>query len=63
MIPLGGLIVYTNNNRKLRVLAVWFVPVVLIPLIWAVYSISIGSFDEWLSGVLWQGTERQTSVL
>jgi hypothetical protein len=69
MIPLVGFLIYTNNtnnknkNKNLKVLGIWFIPVILIPLIWPAYSISQGQFDEWLNGVLWQGTERQESTL
>jgi hypothetical protein len=58
MVPLVGFLVYANNGRNLKVLGLWFIPVILIPLIWPAYSLSIGQFNEWLSGVLWQGTER-----
>jgi hypothetical protein len=62
MIPLVGfLVVYTNNknrNNLKKILALWFIPVILIPLIWPIYSIAVGQFDEWLKGVIWQGTGR-----
>src|SRR5437867_2650620 len=45
-----------HSRLKLKLLAVWFVPVVLIPLIWPVYSMSIGHINDWLDGVLWQAT-------
>jgi hypothetical protein len=41
----------------------WFIPVILIPLIWPLYAAYNGQFHEWLDGVLWQGTERQASYL
>jgi hypothetical protein len=47
----------------LKMLGIWFIPVILIPLIWPAYSIWVGHFDEWLNGVLWQGTGRQASIL
>jgi hypothetical protein len=37
----------------------WFIPVILIPLIWPLYAAYNGQFYEWLDGVLWQGTGRQ----
>jgi hypothetical protein len=45
-----------NRHSRLKLLAIWFVPVVLIPLIWPAYSISVGHLNEWLDGVLWQAT-------
>jgi dolichyl-phosphate-mannose-protein mannosyltransferase len=74
MILLVGYLVYTNannhkkelkfyilqfsNNRNLKTLGIWFIPVTLIPLIWTAYSISLGQFNYWLGGVIHQGTER-----
>jgi len=63
MVPLVGFLVYVNNDRNLKVLGLWFIPVILIPLIWPAYSILAGQYDEWLKGVLWQGTQRQESTL
>jgi hypothetical protein len=63
MIPLVGFLVYANNGRNFKVLGLWFIPVILIPLIWPAYSILAGQYDEWLNGVLWQGTQRQESTL
>src|SRR5918993_1504208 len=56
----------TNQNNKdktlktnislLKPLGIWFVPVVLIPMIWPAYAMSVGQIDEWIDGVLWQAT-------
>jgi Dolichyl-phosphate-mannose-protein mannosyltransferase len=45
-----------NRHSQLKLLAIWFIPVVLIPLIWPLYAISAGQLDAWLDGVLWQAT-------
>jgi Dolichyl-phosphate-mannose-protein mannosyltransferase len=45
-----------NRYSRLKALGIWFIPVVLIPMIWPAYAISIGHLDEWLDGVLWQAT-------
>ena len=64
MIPVVGFLIFTNNNKKrLKVLGLWFIPVILIPLIWPLYAAYNGQFHEWFDGVLWQGTERQASYL
>jgi Dolichyl-phosphate-mannose-protein mannosyltransferase len=68
MIPLVGFLVYSNDNknnnitRNLRVLGLWFMPVVLIPLIWPAYAISINQFDLWLHGIYFQ-THRGAQTL
>jgi hypothetical protein len=60
MIPLVGFLIYTNNtnDHKLRNLGLWFIPVILIPLIWPAHAMIIGEFDQWLDGVFWQAGER-----
>ena len=58
MIPLVGFFIFTNS-RSFKFLGLWLVPVILIPSLWPLYALSVGQFDEWLDGVLWQGTERR----
>lgn len=38
MIPLVGFLVYTNNKRDLKIVGLWFIPVILIPLAWPACS-------------------------
>jgi hypothetical protein len=61
IIPLAGFLFLFNNSdeRRWKFLGLWLIPVVSIPLIWPAYAISAGDFGEWLSGVLWQGGQRQ----
>jgi Dolichyl-phosphate-mannose-protein mannosyltransferase len=53
-------IINSNNINKrtksldIRALGVWFLPVVLIPLIWPAYAITVGQFDSWIQGVIYQ---------
>jgi hypothetical protein len=67
MIPLIGYLIcistnknQSNNNKNsrynhidIRKLGIWFIPVILIPLIWPIYSVSIGEFDLWLEDMIW----------
>ena len=69
LIPLVGFLIYTNNNnssssrkRRLKTLGLWVIPVILIPLIWPAYSISIGQFNLWWQGVLHQ-TDRTVNLI
>jgi hypothetical protein len=62
VIPVVGFLIFTNT-RKWKVLGLWFVPVILIPLLWPAYALSVGQFDEYLDGVLWQATERSQIAL
>ena len=47
-----------NNNKSLKSAGLWFIPVVLVPLIWPTYALIQGDFDAWWEGVYWQ-THRQ----
>lgn len=58
MIPLVGFLVFTNNNKKMKMIGLWLIPVILIPLIWPGYSLIRGEFGDWWVGVFWQ-THRQ----
>ena len=61
IIPVVGFLIFTNT-RKWKMLGLWFIPVVIIPLLWPAYALSVGQFDEWLDGVLWQATQREIST-
>jgi hypothetical protein len=58
-----------NRHSRLKLLAIWFVPVVLIPLIWPLYAISVGQFDNWTQGVIYEtardsgGKNLRSSIL
>jgi 4-amino-4-deoxy-L-arabinose transferase-like glycosyltransferase len=54
--PLIGYLIFKNTNRSLKGLGLWFVPVVLIPLLWPAFATSIGEFDGWLEGLDFQAT-------
>jgi hypothetical protein len=67
MIPLVGYLICIstntnqNNNSKdnshhyidIKKLGIWFIPVILIPLIWPTYSILTDDFDLWLKDMTW----------
>ena len=64
MIPLVAYIIYTNSfTHKLRNLALWLIPVLIIPLLWPAHAMSIGEFDKWKDDVLHQTTERKSKPL
>jgi 4-amino-4-deoxy-L-arabinose transferase-like glycosyltransferase len=65
MIPVVIFIIYKQNHDKHAItssLRLWFIPVILIPLIWPSYSISIGMFNFFTDGILWQ-THRESQPL
>jgi 4-amino-4-deoxy-L-arabinose transferase-like glycosyltransferase len=57
IIPLVGYLVYTSSNKNWKILGLWLIPVISIPLIWPVDVILIGDFNVWLKDVMWH-TER-----
>ena len=62
MIPLIGYLIFRGNKLKFKILGLWFIPVLLIPLIWPLYSISVGEFNKWFEGINDQA-HRESSPL
>ena len=61
-IPLVAYVIFTNSNRSFKTLGLWFIPVVIIPLIWPLYAVIDNQFDWWWNGIYWQ-THRQNEGL
>jgi hypothetical protein len=58
MIPLiGYLILSHRRDKSWRALWVWIIPVILIPMIWPIYAILVGDFDQLLEDLTWN-TQR-----
>jgi hypothetical protein len=58
MIPLVGyLMLSRRRDKSRRALWVWIIPVILIPMIWPIYSILVGDFDQLLEDLAWN-TQR-----
>ena len=64
MIPAVSFIIYRQNHdrRGITPLWLWFIPVLLVPLIWPAYSIAFGMFNFFTDGILWQ-THRESQPL
>ncbi len=58
VIPLIGGIVFFSNTKRFKLLALWFVPVILIPLLWPIQSIEAGHFNYWVHDVFYFQTHR-----
>jgi hypothetical protein len=54
MIPLISFLIFANSNRNFKTLGLWFIPVILIPLLWPAQGIMSGQFSLWVKDVLWQ---------
>jgi hypothetical protein len=59
-IPLVAFLIFSMNKHHLKYLGLWFVPVILIPLIWPANALYLGELDEWLDGLTWQ-SERSNN--
>jgi hypothetical protein len=62
-IPLVGYLVYSNSSRSFKSIAVFVVPVLLIPLLWPTYSIIVNEYDKWLDGIEFQTTRASKPLL
>jgi hypothetical protein len=63
IIPLVAYLIYRNNGRRLRPLGMWFIPVIVIPLIWPAQSLVVGAFNSWTNDVLWQINRENAGLL
>ena len=61
MIPLVAFLIFMNSNKNLKMVGLWLIPVILIPLIWPTYAAFFGQFDLWLKDVIWQIQRQQNS--
>jgi Alg9-like mannosyltransferase family len=55
-IPFIGYLVYLSSKRSFKSLAVFIVPVLIIPLLWPAYSIIANEYDKWIDGIEFQTT-------
>jgi 4-amino-4-deoxy-L-arabinose transferase-like glycosyltransferase len=61
LIPFFLFVIYIGTkSRKAPLL--WSVPVILIPMIWPIFAMSIGHADSWLDGVTWQAERLGRSL-
>jgi hypothetical protein len=67
LIPLVIYLIYFDQqNRKkhyknnLQIIIFWLVPMVTIASMWPIYATISGQYDEWVNGIFWQGTQRQS---
>jgi len=48
------------SKKQLKVTGLFFIPVLLVPLLWPAYAFFSGGANQWLDGVFWQATQRQS---
>ncbi|HXX06290.1 MAG TPA: glycosyltransferase family 39 protein [Candidatus Bathyarchaeia archaeon] len=62
MIPLVAGLIYFYNGKKSRLVILWLVPVLMLPLLWPLQSIEAGQFNLWVRDVISQ-TQRASTGL
>jgi hypothetical protein len=63
MIPLVGYLILSRRcDKSRRALWVWIIPVILIPMIWPIYSILVGDFDQLLEDLTWNTQRGQVQL-
>ncbi len=53
IIPLVAFITY-QNNKNLKWLGIWFIPVILLPLIWPLQAVEANQLNLWLRDITYQ---------
>ncbi len=61
MIPLLTYYIYRFNNN-LKIVVLFIIPALLIPLIWPAYAIYNNEFDQWLNGILIQINRENSAI-
>ncbi|HZL24116.1 MAG TPA: hypothetical protein VFC05_12380, partial [Nitrososphaeraceae archaeon] len=61
--PLVAFLIFSMNKQSLKYLGLWFIPVILIPLIWPANALYLGEFDQWLNDLTWQSNRSNNGVL
>ena len=61
-IPLVAFLILSKHKKNLKYLAMWSIPVILIPLMWPANAIYLGELDEWFKGLLWQSERSNAGI-
>jgi len=61
LIPLVVYVIY-SNSKNWKLVGTWLLPVLLIPLLWPLFALLNGEYDQWIDGLLWQ-SERGDKVI
>jgi len=61
LIPLIIYVIY-SNSKNWKLVGTWLAPVVLIPLLWPLFAILNGEYDQWVDGLLWQSERENMGI-
>ncbi|MDE1812955.1 MAG: glycosyltransferase, partial [Thaumarchaeota archaeon] len=56
--PLIGSLVFFYSRRRFKILGLWLIPVILIPLAWPIQSVESGHLSNWIHDVFYYQTHR-----
>lgn len=62
LIPLVIYVVY-SNSRNWKLVGIWLLPALLIPLLWPIFAAENGEYDKWVDGIFWQSDRDNTGIL
>jgi hypothetical protein len=63
MIPLIGTLIYFYSGKGLKSIGLWFIPVVMLPLLWPLYGVYVGQSDLWTHWVFWQSDRDPSETI
>ncbi len=61
-IPLIAFLIFSLNKQNLKYLGLWFIPVIIIPLIWPANALYLGELDEWFNALTWQSERTNNGI-
>ena len=61
-IPAIAYLIYVNNRKNRKTLALWLIPLTLIPSIWPAYAILHDEVGEWFEDISWQANRFYRSL-
>lgn len=61
LITLGIYVIY-SNTKNWKLVGTWILPVLLIPLLWPLFAILNGEYDQWIDGLLWQSERGDKGI-
>lgn len=66
LIPLLGYLLYLKlkqgHPNRLKIVAMWVLPVVILSSIWPLYTVATNQFGNWLDGVLYQAEREERGL-
>jgi Dolichyl-phosphate-mannose-protein mannosyltransferase len=52
-----------STVKRLKILSLWFIPVILVPMVWPSYAILVGEYDKFIEGINFQTTRASKPLV